>query len=51
MLGLILDQIEKVIVLDSSTIFLYEENGMRAVADRGITPSNQGRFLRIMIFP
>ncbi len=44
LLGLILDQIGKIVALDSSTIFLYEENGLRAVADRGITPSNQGRF-------
>ncbi|RLD03077.1 MAG: hypothetical protein DRI32_07895, partial [Chloroflexi bacterium] len=45
-LELILQQIGRVIPLDSGAIFLHEEEGVRVVVDRGIVPSAQG-----LVFP
>ncbi|MBT3190483.1 MAG: PAS domain S-box protein [Anaerolineae bacterium] len=45
-LDLILTQIGYVIPFDSGAIFLYEKDGLRVVADFGITPSSKGQ-----IFP
>ncbi|MHB8136151.1 MAG: MASE3 domain-containing protein [Anaerolineaceae bacterium] len=42
-LDIILDQIGKVIQFDSGTIFLNENNQLKAMADRGISPSNAGK--------
>jgi len=42
LLELILDQIGDVLPLDSGAIFLLEEDGLRVVVDRGITPSIKG---------
>ncbi len=41
-LELILDQIGKVMPLDSGAVFLYEGGELRVVVDRGITPSVKG---------
>jgi len=42
LLELIFDQIRQVMSFDSGAIFLYEEDGLRVVMDRGITPSLKG---------
>ncbi len=42
-LDIILDQLGKVIQFDSGTIFLNGDNQLKAMADRGITPSNIGK--------